>query len=227
MGLHQRRAAGQFVLQAAQNPAMVLRKYRLPPHSSPQSPHSELQSAKLSRIPSVVPDGAARHPAEKPEIPRIPPLGRVPPETGELPPHSSAIGSSTCNPRQFDGSFRREIADLASRRPPLCARTPAMRHTPCKSTRRLNLPRTCTLPPRIIAFCSATTLQPATTSLPLIFSTRTLKASGFGSGAKEGRPPESLRNRFAGLPLATGNAETAEVRDLQCGLGPKSNSFFL
>jgi omega-6 fatty acid desaturase (delta-12 desaturase) len=66
-----RGAARQFVLQAAQDSAMVLGKYRLPPHPSSEPTNSQLQSAEVSRERPAVPAGQADYPRIEPEVPGV------------------------------------------------------------------------------------------------------------------------------------------------------------
>ena len=52
---------GQFVLQTAARAAMVLRQHRLPPHSSFESAHSQLQPRKMPPGRPAVPSGETHH----------------------------------------------------------------------------------------------------------------------------------------------------------------------
>ena len=75
MGLYRGGAARQFVLQIAEDSAMVYGQHWLPSHSSPQFANSQLQFGTVPQGTSDVPGGQTDWLVLQPEVVELPALG--------------------------------------------------------------------------------------------------------------------------------------------------------
>ena len=66
---------GSSYLQAAADPAMVLRQHRVPPHPPPEPAHSQLQPGEVPRSRPDFPARPAHHPVHEPQVPAVSLLG--------------------------------------------------------------------------------------------------------------------------------------------------------
>src|SRR5687768_14091296 len=98
MELHGSRPARQFLLQAAEGSAMDLGEYRLSPYPPPQSAHSQLSLAEVSRKRPAVRGGNDNLVAVEPAIFEVPLLGRASQGTRRLRAHSEAQGGGSARP---------------------------------------------------------------------------------------------------------------------------------